>query len=234
MDPRTGDLIVNVAEGDAEDVDRVVRAARKAFDEGPWPKMTAYERSCSLTCLKSIMMTLQPWKNGTMGSLMNKQPWLKCQQQCSYFVTMYGGQIKYMVLQFQLMDLISETLHEPIRVAGQIIPWNFPLLMFSWNFPLTTLYAAKLFHEAGLPPGVLTIISGYGPTAGGAVARHMDIDKVAFTCSTATGQVVLELASKSNLKPVTLELGGKSPFIVCEDTDVDQAVERTLHYFSIR
>ncbi|CAK9138632.1 unnamed protein product [Ilex paraguariensis] len=142
-----------------------------------------------------------------------------------------------------------QTLHEPIGVAGQIIPWNFPLAMFAWKVgpalacgntvvlksaeqtPLTALYAAKLFHEAGLPPGVLNIVSGYGPTAGAALASHMDVDKLAFTGSTDTGNIVLELVARSNLKPVTLELGGKSPFIVCEDADIGTAVE--LAHFAL-
>ncbi|CAN6448668.1 unnamed protein product [Victoria cruziana] len=136
-----------------------------------------------------------------------------------------------------------QTLHEPIGVAGQIIPWNFPLLMYAWKVgpalacgnsivlktaeqtPLSALYVSKLLLEAGLPPGVLNVISGFGPTAGAALASHMDVDKIAFTGSTTTGQIVLELAAKSNLKSVTLELGGKSPFIICEDADIDEAVE---------
>ncbi|KAF9605007.1 hypothetical protein IFM89_012963 [Coptis chinensis] len=142
-----------------------------------------------------------------------------------------------------------QVLHEPIGVAGQIIPWNFPLLMFAWKVgpalacgntvvlktaeqtPLSALFAAKLLHEAGLPPGVLNVISGYGPTAGAALASHMDVDKLVFTGSTDTGKIVLELAAKSNLKPVTLELGGKSPFIVCEDADIHKAVE--LAHFAL-
>ncbi|KVH92017.1 hypothetical protein Ccrd_005957, partial [Cynara cardunculus var. scolymus] len=136
-----------------------------------------------------------------------------------------------------------QTLHEPIGVAGQIIPWNFPLLMYGWKVgpalacgntvvlktaehtPLSALYVSKLFLEAGLPPGVLNIVSGYGPSAGAALASHMDVDKLAFTGSTETGKIVLGLAAQSNLKPVTLELGGKSPFIVCEDANVDEAVD---------
>ncbi|KAL4580611.1 hypothetical protein LXL04_016811 [Taraxacum kok-saghyz] len=135
-----------------------------------------------------------------------------------------------------------QTLHEPIGVAGQIIPWNFPLLMYAWKVgpalacgntivlktaeqtPLSALYVSNIFHEAGLPPGVLNIVSGYGPSAGAALASHMEVDKLAFTGSTATGQIVLGLAAKSNLKPVTLDLGGKSPFIVCEDANVDESV----------
>ncbi|RVW47280.1 Aldehyde dehydrogenase family 2 member B7, mitochondrial [Vitis vinifera] len=135
-----------------------------------------------------------------------------------------------------------QTLHEPIGVAGQIIPWNFPLLMYAWKVgpalacgntvilkaaeqtPLSALHA-------GLPPGVLNVVSGYGPTAGSALASHMDVNKLAFTGSTETGKIVIQLAAKSNLKSVTLELGGKSPFIVCKDANVDEAVE--LAHFSL-
>lgn len=254
LDPRTGDLIVDVAEGDAEDVDRAVKAARKAFDEGPWPKMTAYERSCIMLRFADLLekhndeiAALETWDNG--------KPY---EQAALVEVPMVVRLFRYYAGWADKIHGLTvpadgpyhvQTLHEPIGVAGQIIPWNFPLLMFAWKVgpalacgnsivlksaeqtPLTALYAAKLFHEAGLPPGVLNVISGYGPTAGAAIARHMDIDKVAFTGSTSTGQAVLELASKSNLKPVTLELGGKSPFIVCEDADVDQAVE--LAHFAL-
>ncbi|KAG2328470.1 hypothetical protein Bca52824_011198 [Brassica carinata] len=127
-----------------------------------------------------------------------------------------------------------QTLHEPIGVSGQIIPWNFPLIMLSWKLGPAlacgnTVYL--MFRQAGLPEGVVNIVSGFGLTAGAAIASHMDIDKVAFTGSTDVGKVILELASKSNLKAVTLELGGKSPFIVCEDADVDQAVE--LAHFAL-
>ncbi|RVX10540.1 Aldehyde dehydrogenase family 2 member B7, mitochondrial [Vitis vinifera] len=142
-----------------------------------------------------------------------------------------------------------QTLHEPIGVAGQIIPWNFLLLMYAWKVgpalacgntvilktaeqtPLSALHVSELFHEAGLPPGVLNVVSGYGPTAGAALASHMDVNKLAFTGSTETGKIEIQLAAKSNLKPVTLDLGGKSPFIVCEDANVDEAVE--LAHFSL-
>ncbi|XP_021912363.1 aldehyde dehydrogenase family 2 member B4, mitochondrial-like, partial [Carica papaya] len=136
-----------------------------------------------------------------------------------------------------------QTLHEPIGVVGQIIPWNFPLIILAWKLgpalacgntivvkpaeqtPLSTLYLANLFLEAGLPPGVFNVVPGFGPTAGAALASHMDVDKIAFTGSTATGRAITEMSAKSNLKPTLLELGGKSPFIVCEDADVDMAVE---------
>ncbi|KAJ0037387.1 hypothetical protein Pint_23011 [Pistacia integerrima] len=262
LDPRTGNVIAHVAEGDSEDVDRAVAAARKAFDEGPWPKMTAYVTTlhlrlkdqgyfCALLiCLKNIMMKLQHLRLGIMESHMNRLPKLKYQWLCVFFRYYAGWADKIHGLTVPADgEHHVQILHEPFGVAGQIIPWNFPLLMFAWKVapalacgntivlktaeqtPLSALYAAKLFLEAGLPPGVLNIISGFGPTAGAALSSHMDVDKLAFTGSTDTGKIVLQLAAKSNLKPVTLELGGKSPFIVCEDADVEKAAE--LAHFAL-
>jgi len=135
------------------------------------------------------------------------------------------------------------TRHESIGVCGQIIPWNFPLLMWAWKIgpavatgnvvvlktaeqtPLSALVAAKLIVEAGFPPGVINIISGFGKTAGAAIASHMGVDKVAFTGSTVTGRSIMKAAASSNLKKVTLELGGKSPTIVFNDADLDSAID---------
>ncbi|XP_009617290.1 benzaldehyde dehydrogenase, mitochondrial isoform X1 [Nicotiana tabacum] len=254
LDPRTEEVIANVAEGDAEDINRAVAAARKAFDEGPWPKMSAYERSKIMFKFADLvekhndeLAALETWDNG--------KPYLQAAQaEVPSFVRLfryYAGwadKIHGLTVPADGPHHV-QTLHEPIGVAGQIIPWNFPLLMFAWKVgpalacgntivlktaeqtPLTALYVANLFHEAGLPPGVLNIVSGFGPTAGAALASHMDVDKLAFTGSTETGKTVLELAAKSNLKPVTLELGGKSPFIICEDADIDHAVE--LAHFAL-
>jgi aldehyde dehydrogenase (NAD+) len=135
------------------------------------------------------------------------------------------------------------TRHEPVGVVGQIIPWNFPLLMQAWKLgpalasgctvvmkpaeqtPLSALRVGELLVEAGFPPGVVNLLPGYGPTAGAAIANHMDVDKVAFTGSTEIGRVIMQAAATSNLKRVTLELGGKSPNIVFADADMDQAIE---------
>ncbi|GMH01620.1 hypothetical protein Nepgr_003459 [Nepenthes gracilis] len=254
VDPRTGDVIANVAEGDAEDINRAVSAARKAFDEGPWPRMTAYERSKVLLRFADLveqhndeLAALETWDNG--------KPY---EQAATTEVPMFVRLFRYYAGWADKIHGLTvpadgphhvQILHEPIGVAGQIIPWNFPLLMFAWKVgpalacgntivlktaektPLSALHVAKLLHEAGLPEGVLNVISGYGHTAGVALASHMDVDKLAFTGSTATGKIVLDLAAKSNLKPVTLELGGKSPFIVCKDADVDEAVE--LAHFAL-
>ncbi|XP_074284495.1 benzaldehyde dehydrogenase, mitochondrial-like [Silene latifolia] len=253
-DPRTGEVIANVAEGDLEDINRAVAAARKAFDEGPWPRMSAYERSRIILKFADLvekyseeLAALETWDNGK-----------PLQQAKTAEVPMFVRLFHYYAGWTDKIHGLTvpadgphhvQILHEPIGVAGQIIPWNFPLLMFAWKVgpalacgntivlktaeqtPLTALYVATLFHEAGLPPGVLNIVSGFGPTAGAALASHMDVDKIAFTGSTETGQAVLERAAKSNLKPVTLELGGKSPFIICKDADVDKAVE--LAHFAL-
>jgi aldehyde dehydrogenase (NAD+) len=140
-------------------------------------------------------------------------------------------------------DFTCFTRHEPVGVVGQIIPWNFPLLMQAWKWgpalasgctlvlkpaeqtPLTALRVAQLAQEAGFPNGVINVVPGFGPTAGAALTRHMDVDKVAFTGETSTGQLIMEAAAKSNLKRVSLELGGKSPNIVFADADIDAAVD---------
>ncbi|KAL4384286.1 hypothetical protein GQ457_15G003330 [Hibiscus cannabinus] len=253
-DPRTGDVIAHVAEGDAEDINRAVSAARKAFDEGPWPKMTAYERSRVLFRFADLidqhteeLATLETWDNGKTYEQAAKVELPMISRLIRYYAG-WADKIHGLTVPADSPHLV-QTLHEPIGVAGQIIPWNFPLLMFAWKVapalacgntvviktaeqtPLSALYAAKLLHEAGLPAGVVNVVSGYGPTAGAALASHMQVDKLAFTGSTETGKVVLQLAAKSNLKPVTLELGGKSPFIVCKDADVDKAVE--LAHFAL-
>ncbi|KAL0416999.1 UNVERIFIED_CONTAM: Aldehyde dehydrogenase family 2 member B4, mitochondrial [Sesamum latifolium] len=254
LDPRTGEVIAHVAEGDAEDVNRAVAAARKASDEGPWPKMSAYERSRIILRFADLvekhmqeLAQLETWDNGKPyeQALTAELPLFV---RLFHYYAGWADKIHGLTVPADGPHHV-QVLHEPIGVAGQIIPWNFPLLMYAWKVgpalacgntivlksaeqtPLTALYVSKLFHEAGLPDGVLNVVSGYGPTAGAALASHMDIDKLAFTGSTDTGKVVLELAAKSNLKPVTLELGGKSPFIVFEDADIDRAVE--LAHFAL-
>ncbi|KAL7110295.1 hypothetical protein ACP275_05G015800 [Erythranthe tilingii] len=254
LDPRSGEVIAHVSEGNLEDVNRAVASARKAFDEGPWPKMTAYERSKIMFRFADLIekhndeiAALETWDNGKPfeQSAKIEVPML------ARLFRYYGGwadKIHGLTIRGDGPHHV-QTLHEPIGVAGQIIPWNFPLLMFAWKVgpalacgntvvlktaeqtPLSALFVSKLLHEAGLPDGVLNVVSGFGPTAGAALCSHMDVDKLAFTGSTETGKRVLELAAKSNLKTVTLELGGKSPFIVCEDADVDKAVE--LAHFAL-
>ncbi|KAL6318535.1 hypothetical protein AAG906_000613 [Vitis piasezkii] len=236
FDPRTGEVIANVAEGDAEDINRAERSrillrfadlAEKHNDE---------------------LAALETWNNGKPYEQAAKAELPLFVRLFRYYAG-WADKIHGLTVQADGPHHV-QILHEPIGVAGQIIPWNFPLMMFAWKVgpalacgntivlktaeqtPLTALFAAKLFHEVSWSSsGVLNIVSRYGPTAGAALASHMDVDKIAFTGSTDTGKIVQELAAKSNLKPVTLELGGKSPFIVCEDADIDQAVE--LAHFAL-
>ncbi|KAG7029188.1 Aldehyde dehydrogenase family 2 member B4, mitochondrial [Cucurbita argyrosperma subsp. argyrosperma] len=258
LDPRTGEVIANVAEGDAKDVDLAVSAARKAFDEGPWPRMTAYERSKIILRFADLVeknaeeiAALETWDNGKTYEQSAKLEVPMFVRIFRYYAVFGQHDLSINVLMRPASATLTsgwadkihgltvpadgsynvQTLHEPIGVAAC---GNTIVLKTAEQTPLSALYVAKLLHElsycifewqAGLPEGVLNIVSGYGPTAGAALASHMEVDKLAFTGSTETGKVVLELAAKSNLKPVTLELGGKSPFIVCEDADVDKAVE---------
>ncbi|KAJ4850896.1 Aldehyde dehydrogenase 2 member B7, mitochondrial [Turnera subulata] len=252
LDPRTGEVIAQVAEGDQEDINRAVAAARTAFDVGPWPKMTPYERSCILLRFADLLekhideiSALETWDSGKPYEQVAKIEIPMVIRLMRYYAG-WADKIHGLTLPAD-GPYHAQTLHEPIGVAGQIIPWNFPLLMYAWKIgpalacantvvmktaeqtPLSALYVTNLLHEAGLPPGVVNVVPGYGHTAGEALSSHMLVDKIAFTGSTETGRAVLEMASKSNLKPVTLELGGKSPFIVCEDANVDLAVE-TAHF----
>eukprot|EP00250_Pteridium_aquilinum_P019681 c24530_g1_i1 orf=544-2193(-) len=254
IDPRTEEAIAHVAEGDVEDVNRAVKAARKAFDKGPWPRMTAYERSKILLRFADLIEKHND-ELSTLESLDSGKPY---QQSCLIEVPMMARLFRYYAGWCDKIHGLTvpadgahsvQTLHEPIGVVGQIIPWNFPLLMFTWKVgpalacgntivlktaeqtPLSALLAGKLLLEAGLPEGVLNIVSGFGPTAGAAVSSHMDIDKLSFTGSTEVGKIVSQAAAASNVKPVTLELGGKSPFIITEDSDIDHAVE--LSHFAL-
>jgi len=246
LDPRTGDLITRVAEGDKEDVDLAVKTAREAFDKGSWPRMSGYERGRFLDRYADLVEQHID-ELAALETLDNGQPltharfsMMGCIQTLRYYAgaadKIHGETLK-MGGQYQ-----AYTLHEPIGVVGQIIPWNFPLVMFFMKIspalacgctivikpaeqtPLTALYCAHLAKEAGLPPGVLNVITGYGETAGAAISSHMDIDKVAFTGSTDIGRVIMVAAAQSNLKPVTLELGGKSPLIIMDDADIEEAV----------
>jgi aldehyde dehydrogenase (NAD+) len=246
--PSTGDEICQVAEADSADVDRAVRAARAAFEHGPWRALRASERGRLLNRLADLiegnteqLATLESLDNGKPFSVAKAVDVVKTVACYRYFAgwadKVHGKSIPVDG------DFLCYTRHEPIGVVGQIIPWNFPMLMMAWKLapalatgntvvlkpaeqtPLTALRIGELIVEAGFPEGVVNILSGFGPTAGAAIASHMDVDKVAFTGSTEVGRLIMEAAAKSNLKPVTLELGGKSPNIIFEDADLDAAVE---------
>ncbi|XP_053726852.1 aldehyde dehydrogenase 1A1-like [Synchiropus splendidus] len=250
QNPATGELLCEVEEADTEDIDKAVRSARAAFQLGsPWRSMNASDRGHLLNRLADLVER-DRLLLATLESLDSGKVFL-----VSYFVDLkatiqtlryYGGWADKIHGKTIPVDgeYFTYTRHEPIGVCGQIIPWNFPLMMFAWKIapalscgntvvikpaeqtPLSALHMAALIKEAGFPAGVVNVVPGYGPTAGSAIAHHMDIDKVAFTGSTEVGKLVQRAAGDSNLKRVTLELGGKNPNIVFADCDLDYAVEQ--------
>ncbi len=247
--PATGEILASVAEADAADVDLAVKAARKAFDaKAPWRRMPATERSKLLHRLADLieknieeLATLESLDNGKPRQVALTAD-LQLVIACYRYYAGWADKLQGKTIPVT-GDYFCYTRLEPVGVVGQIIPWNFPLLMQAWKLgpalacgntvvmktaeqtPLSALRLGELIVEAGFPEGVVNILSGYGPTAGGAIAKHMDIDKVAFTGSTEVGKIIMKAAADSNLKRVTLELGGKSPNIVFADSDMAQAVE---------
>jgi aldehyde dehydrogenase (NAD+) len=248
VNPATGDVIAKVAEADKADVDKAVIAARRAFETGAWTKVTAAERGRMLNRLADLveqhaeeLAELETLDNGK-PIRDSKGADLPLSIACYRYYAGWTDKIHGKTIPIG-GPYFCYTRHEPVGVVGQIIPWNFPLLMQAWKLgpalacgctvvmkpaeqtPLSALRVGELIQEAGFPAGVVNLLPGYGPTAGQAIARHNDIDKVAFTGSTEVGHLVMEAAAQSNLKRVTLELGGKSPNIVFADTDLDAAVE---------
>lgn len=232
-------------EASEKDVDVAVAAARKALD-GPWAKVPPTERGRMLTKLADLfeqnaqtLAGIEALDNGK--SLTMALADIANAAGCLRYYGGWADKVHGKVIDTD-PDTLTYTRHEPVGVCGQIIPWNFPLLMWSWKIgpaiatgntivmksaeqtPLSALYACNLIVEAGFPPGVINTISGLGRVAGAAMSSHMDIDKVAFTGSTVVGRMILQAAAKSNLKKVTLELGGKSPNIVFKDADIDNAI----------
>ncbi|RRT42295.1 hypothetical protein B296_00033156 [Ensete ventricosum] len=238
LDPRNGEVIANIAAGDKEDVDLAVKAAREAFDHGKWPRMSGSVRFF----LSHHPDTYHPanWTSATSQSRAGKGEDYDeiCRPDRAARRRTGGTRTLKLSGEFQ-----GYTLREPIGVVGHIIPWNFPTIMFFFKVapalaagctmlvkpaeqtPLTALYFAHLAKQAGIPDGVLNVVTGFGATAGAAIASHMDVDKVSFTGSTEVGRLVMEAAARSNLKSVSLELGGKSPVIICDDADIDMAGE---------
>jgi aldehyde dehydrogenase (NAD+) len=244
--PATGELLANVAEGDAEDIDRAVAAAREAFN-GPWSKVKPAQRQVILIRLADLVeQNIE--ELAALDTLDMGAPITRTRNNRNRAVGMlrfYAGMAT--ALHGETIDnslpgeFVSFTLKEPVGVVGAIIPWNAPLSSSIWKLgpvlatgctvvlkpaeeaPLTALRLGELCLEAGVPPGVVNVVPGYGETAGAALASHPDVDKVAFTGSHLTGQSIVR-ASAGNLKRVSLELGGKSPDIVFADADLDQAV----------
>ncbi len=248
LNPATGDVIANVAEGDAADVDKAVKAARRAFEKGPWRKMSARERGKCINRLADLIEKNME-ELAMLESLDNGKPLADSKAadlplviDCYRYYAGWADKIEGKTIPIN-GPYFCYTRHEPVGVVGQIIPWNFPLLMQAWKWgpalatgctivlkpaeqtPLSALRVGELAQEAGIPDGVINIIPGFGETAGAAIAEHNDVDKVAFTGSTEVGKLIMQAAARTNLKRVTLELGGKSPNIIFADSDLDQAVE---------
>jgi phenylacetaldehyde dehydrogenase len=243
--PATGDPLARVAEGDAEDIDRAVKAARKAFDEGPWGQITPSERGRIIWRIGDLILE-HAEELAQLEALDNGKPYAVAlaadvplaadlfHYMAGWATKIEGNSINISVPYMPGANFHSYTLREPVGVVGQIIPWNFPLLMAAWKLgpalatgntvvlkpaeqtPLTAVRLAGLIAEAGVPEGVVNVITGFGETAGAALAAHPLVDKVAFTGSTEVGKLIVHAAA-GNLKKVTLELGGKSPNIVFDD-----------------
>ena len=248
INPSTGEEICQVAEADAADVERAVKAARAAFERGSWRKMPSSQRARLLHRLADLieehadeLASLESLDNGKPVGVA-KAVDVAATVACYRYFAGWADKVQGKTIPID-GDYFCYTRHEPVGVVGQIIPWNFPMLMQAWKLapalatgntvvmkpaeqtPLTALRIGELIVEAGFPAGVVNLLPGFGPTAGAAIARHMDVDKVAFTGSTEVGHLIMEAAAQTNLKRVTLELGGKSPNIVFADTDMDDAVE---------
>jgi len=243
--PATGEVIAQVAEGDEADVDKAVSAARKAFDEGPWRTMDARERGAIMYRLADLieaeledLAALETLDNGKpiSDSLAADLP---LTIDCLRYYAGYADKIHGQTIPVR-GNYFTYTKKEPVGVVGQIIPWNFPMLMVAWKWgpalaagctivmkpaeqtPLTCLRMARLAQKAGVPDGVINIVPGFGPTAGAAIVKHPGIDKVAFTGEYKTAQTIMADASQT-LKRLTFELGGKSPNVVFNDADLDAA-----------
>ncbi len=251
INPTTGDAVCCVAEADKADVDVAVKAARRALETGPWAKTSATERGRLLLKLADLidqhreeLAALETLDNGKpiRDSLHGDIPATAAVYR---YYAGWADKINGRVLP-AAGPYHAYTRHEPVGVVGQIIPWNFPALMQSWKLapalacgctcvlkpaeqtPLTAMRIGELILEAGFPPGVVNILPGFGPTAGAAIASHLDVDKVAFTGSTEVGQLIVKAAAASNLKRVTLELGGKSPNIIFADADLETAAKHAF------
>jgi phenylacetaldehyde dehydrogenase len=252
FNPATGEVLATLAEGDKEDINRAVAAARKAFEGGPWRKMTTSERGRLIWKLADLLEQ-HTEEFATLESLDNGKPIGVARvadvplavdllrYMAGWATKIEGNTIPISVPYAPGAKFLAYTMKEPVGVVGQIIPWNFPLLMAAWKLgpalaagctivlkpaeqtPLSALRLAELALEAGFPEGVLNVVTGFGETAGAALAAHNDVDKVAFTGSTEVGKLIIQAAA-GNLKKVTLELGGKSPNVVYADSDLSTAI----------
>ena len=252
IDPATETVLAHVPSGGRVDIDLAVKAARQAFESGPWPKMTPSERGRLLWKLADRLEECRD-EFAELESLDNGKPLAVARvadvplavdlfrYMAGWATKIEGKTIPISAPTAPGAEFLAMTLREPIGVVGQIIPWNFPLLMAAWKLgpalatgctvilkpaeqtPLSALRLGELIQEVGFPAGVVNIVTGFGATAGAALAAHPDVDKVAFTGSTEVGRAIVQAAA-GNLKRVTLELGGKSPNVVFADADLETAI----------
>ena len=252
FNPATGEAICEVPAGGSEDINRAVKAARAAFETGQWSKLTASERGRLIWKLADLLeqhieefAALESLDNGKpIGVARVADVPLAVdlfRYMAGWTTKLHGRTFPISVPYAPGAQFFAYTQREPIGVVGQIIPWNFPLLMAAWKLgpalaagctvvlkpaeqtPLSALRLGELIQEAGIPDGVVNIVTGLGETAGAALAAHPGIDKIAFTGSTEVGRLIVKAAA-NDLKKVSLELGGKSPNIVLEDADLETAV----------
>ncbi len=246
IDPSTEESLAEIPDGNAEDVDRAVRAARRAFESGPWASMSASERGRAIWKLADLIeqhaeefAQLETLDNGKPLSVARAADIPLVVDHFRYYAG-WATKVEGETIPVSAPGMLAYTLREPVGVVGQIIPWNFPLLMLAWKLgaalacgntvvlkpaeqtPLSALRFGELLDDAGIPPGVVNIVTGFGETAGAPIVDHPGIDKIAFTGSTEVGKSIMSAASKT-LKRVSLELGGKSPNIVFADADLDEA-----------
>ncbi|MEO1996414.1 MAG: aldehyde dehydrogenase family protein, partial [Planctomycetaceae bacterium] len=247
INPATEQCIANVAEGDAADIDLAVQAARRAFDCGEWSRMDARDRGQCLSRLADLIEANQQ-ELAALETLDNGKPIndsraadLPLTIDCLRYYAGWADKIQGDTIPVR-GNYFSYTRREPTGVVGQIIPWNFPMLMVAWKWgpalaagctivmkpaeqtPLTCLRMAELALEAGIPKGVINVVPGFGPTAGAALVKHPGVDKIAFTGEHKTAQTIMSDAA-TTLKRLTFELGGKSPNVVFADADLDAAIE---------
>src|SRR5215467_9759892 len=250
INPANEEVLALIAEGDKADIDEAALAARKAFEQGPWASMGPHERARLMLKIASLidehadeLAELETLDNGKPYAFSRNFDIPASAETFRY----YAGWVTKIYGETNPSDpaFFNYTLREPVGVCGQIIPWNFPLVMAAWKLapalacgnttilkpaeqtPLTALRLGQLMMEIGLPDGVVNIVTGFGPGAGSSIAEHSDIDKVAFTGSTDVGKLILQ-ASAGNLKKVSLELGGKAPNIIFPDADLDKAVPNAV------
>jgi acyl-CoA reductase-like NAD-dependent aldehyde dehydrogenase len=247
--PATSELLAQVALADGEDVTRAVQAARAALERGPWSQMSGEQRASLIWKLADLidqhadeLAEIETLDNGKPIRVSRKGDLPQASKHFRYYAG-WATKIEGSTLPVSIPNQFVYTLREPVGVVGLIIPWNFPLLMAAWKLapalatgntvilkpaeetPLSALRLGELIQEAGFPPGVVNIITGPGEPTGAAITANMGIDKVAFTGSTEVGRKIMQAAAGSNLKRISLELGGKSPNVIFADADLGKAIK---------